>query len=126
MAEAIASRFSLAGVTFVSAGTVATPGQPATAEAQEVMAELSVDLSPHRARRIESLVALEPDLVFAMEPHHISSALARVPSWQGRVSLLDPSGVPIVDPYGRSLSTYRTIRDTIAAAVESAADGWVP
>lgn len=102
--------------TVVSAGTMATPGLPATETMQAVGSERGLDLAEHRARPISEVP--RPDWVLGMELHHLVSARSTFPDLPAdRILLLDaPRSVP--DPYGRDRSSYEASADQIDAALE--------
>lgn len=119
MAEYIArDRFDTAEFTFESAGTYARPGYPATEHAQSAALEIGVDISAHRARRIDDVA--QPDLVLGMDQSHLITARRTFPDLErGTILLLDhPS--EIADPYGYDLETYRVARDAVVNALERA------
>ncbi len=124
LAEGIARHLAGAElVGFSSAGTHALVGRPATPEAVEVAAEIGVDLRSHRARSLEAAGADLPTAVFGMEEFHLEAARRR---WADvPVEMLDPSGHPIADPYGRPLTDYRQTRGAIEAAVRLRLDEWL-
>lgn len=124
LAEAFANSLDVPGFVFVSAGTIAMPGQPASLLTVEVAAELGLDLGPHRARDISELGAIEPQAVFGMEHHHVAAVLRGFPEWEGRVHMLDPTNETIADPYGRSIARYREARDHIAASISARDADW--
>ena len=100
---------------FASAGTIALTGNPASATAITVGAELGVDLSSHRATHLTANVLAETDLVYAMEDEHIGSVLALDPG--ARVRLLSPAGAPMPDPYGGDHFEYERSYNLIGAAL---------
>ena len=118
MAEALArNRFDRDGLRFTSAGTHAKPGGAATGSAIAVMAELGIDLDDHRSRALADLMALRPDVVFVMTKEQRSRVRSMYPELADRVSLLDPGGSAIADPYGGDIATYRSARDVLKAAL---------
>ena len=103
----------LTGLTIESMGLAASPGDPATPEAAEALAELSLDLSAHRARQASPEDLLNADLIVCMtRSHQIILEGAGIPTDKIRVL-----GVGIPDPFGGTLDDYRTCRDAIAAAL---------
>ncbi len=120
MAEALAR--SLVGdgsVTFTSAGTYASVGEPATSTAVEVTAELGVDVSHHRATALDHAMRADPDEVYVMTARHLADVRAWYPELADRVELLDPEGRDILDPYGLDAATYREARDHIIRSLEA-------
>jgi protein-tyrosine-phosphatase len=125
MAEAIAAaRHPAPGVVFESAGTGALGGLPASDHALIALEEMGVSAVDHRSRVLPLRFEEPPDLIYVMEHHHRDELTRRYPDLATRVELLDPDRMPISDPYGRDLATYRTARDHIAAAVAARAGEW--
>ena len=120
MAEAIARDLlgDGSGVTVRSAGVAAGEGYPATAEAQEAMKRMGLDLSAHRSQPVTRELIDGSDVIFAMTDGHRRDMLALDPSAAARVFLLDPGGGSIPDPIGMPLEDYvdtaRVLRDLIA------------
>ncbi|HUU60902.1 MAG TPA: low molecular weight phosphatase family protein [Acidimicrobiia bacterium] len=112
------------GTTFESAGLDALDEAPATPHALAVAAEVGVDLGGHRARQATREMVERADYVYVMTRSQ-GEALARMGSPGGdRVTLLDPAGEDIPDPYGEDPSAYRRVRDRIRAAVEVRLGEW--
>jgi len=112
------------GVTFESAGLYALDGAPATPHALAAAAEVGVELGAHRARSVTAEMVEGADRIYAMTRAQ-AEALARLgPGVAKRVTLLDPSGEEISDPYGADLGTYRLVRGRIRAAVEARLEYW--
>jgi protein-tyrosine-phosphatase len=97
--------FDSASFTFLSAGTHAISGSPATGTMMRVAADLDLDLSSHRATPLSECG--QPDLVFGMEQHHLVAARSQFPALDvSRIRLLDHPNA-ISDPYGLDLEAYR-------------------
>ena len=112
------------GVASESAGLYALDGAPATPHAQAAAAEAGVDLSAHRARSITRDIVEAADRIYVMTRLQ-AEALGRVLGEAGRrVSLLDPAGGDIPDPYGGDLDAYRAARDRIIDAVAGRLEEW--
>jgi protein-tyrosine-phosphatase len=98
-------------VEFVSAGTAAWDGQPASAGAREAAARVGLDLSAHRSQRATSGLVRSADLILVMEREHARAAEA-LGADPGRVHLLsewsEPGepALPVSDPFGGSLEAY--------------------
>ena len=122
MAEALLRR-ELGDITVESAGLGALVGYPASEYSRELMAEVDIDISSHRARQIHPDMVAEADLVLVMELRHkraIDDADAtargkvhRLGEWQNR---------DIADPYRKERSAYETafadIREGVTSWVE--------
>lgn len=96
-----------------SMGLAAYDGQLPTEQAIEVMRELDVDISDHKARRVMLQDLQEADLCYVMTLSHKNILLEALPELEDRILVLD-----IPDPYGRSVTTYRTCRDEMKAFFE--------
>lgn len=102
---------------FASAGTHAVSGDGATHRMQVVASEMDLDLSLHRATSLDEQT--RPDVAFGMEQHHLIAVRERFPDLDAsRIRLLDHPNA-IVDPYGLSLSDYRTTAVHIREALAS-------
>lgn len=113
MAEAFARRL---GVVATSAGVAALAGEPATPRTIEVMAEIGVDLGPHRATPLAAVTVL-PEKIYVMAGGHADRIRREYPELAELVELLDPAG-EIDDPWQGDIDLYRQTRDRIERAVE--------
>lgn len=104
-------------LSFHSAGTHAVPNRPATATAVDVVAELGIDLSGHRAAPLDRAVDQQPDRVYVMTVAQQVEVLSRFPNLDDHLTLLDPTGIDVADPYGLDVRAYRTARDHVLEAV---------
>lgn len=108
-----------------SAGLAATEGQAAPRQVVQVMAEIGLDLSGHRARKVSDALLAESDRVLVMELAHLHRLEARFPD-HGRPAFLLGSWageVEIGDPYGSwFLGSYRRTRDLLRVAVDRMLD----
>jgi protein-tyrosine phosphatase len=98
-------------VTVSSAGTDAFHGNQATAFAIQAMKHYGIDISDHRARRLNRSMVAEADLILAMEQYHIKTIRAMQLFGAGKVHLLgrfDNSRKPydVSDPIGGGLDLY--------------------
>ena len=117
-----------------SAGTSAMPRMRASEEGVELLARRRIDLTRHRARRLDAEMVRAADHVFAMTADHARAAAALAPAAADRIELLDPDGRDIADPIGGSLEVYRecvaalerAIRLRIALFVGDGARGGAP
>lgn len=106
---------------FAGAGTMTVPGRRASDGALVAMAEVGIDLRPHRSRDLWSL-DLSESVVYALHRDHLAEVQQRRPTVTA--SLLDPRGHSIPDPYGMDLDAYRLIRDVITEAIELRSAEW--
>jgi protein-tyrosine-phosphatase len=116
----------LAGTpTFVgSAGTDAPVGGPAAANAVEVMREVGLDLTRHRAQQLSLAMIEAADLVLVMEEYHRQRAIELAPDAAARTKLLlsfVDRDEKVDDPIGFSVECYRLTRDTMKPALERVA-----
>ncbi len=110
-----------AGWKIGSAGLAAADGLAASIEAVEALAELDIDLAPHRSRWLTRAMIDTADLVVVMTNRQACEIRRRFPEAGERVSLLTSfapgGGGDIADPIGSDLATYRRIRDQIDEAL---------
>jgi glycine hydroxymethyltransferase len=102
----------------LSAGVSTYPGQPPSAHAVEVLAELGVDISQHRSRPLSEKVIDEADWIIAMTRSHLDSIIYLFPRAAEKVYLLrefEPgaTSLDVADPIGMGLEAYRAARDII-------------
>jgi protein-tyrosine-phosphatase len=103
-----------------SAGTWAEDGLLASTYSREVAAELGLDLSMHRAQRVDGDMVEAADLIVCMTRSQVDALKAEFPEHGKRIVLLSGlSGVgyDVPDPYGGPRSGYdamlRELRDLI-------------
>ena len=92
-----------------SAGTWAEDGFPAAQHSRDILAEQGLDLSQHRARRVDADLLAQADLVLCMTSAHREALQAEFPQFASRLALFSAmAGVPydIADPYGGPRSGY--------------------
>jgi len=105
-----------------SAGTHALHGQPAEAPAVAVMASRGIDISAHRARRLNKRMLKAADLVLVMEEMHlrfVRRLLLFGHRHAYRLGRFDPDGVvnDIPDPIGGDEQAYVASAAMIAACL---------
>lgn len=101
-----------------SAGICAQDGAPAHPLAVELMWQLDIDISEHRARQLSRWMMREADLVLTMERAQQQFVQRRFPSVAHKVEqLAAPGGIDIPDPYGRGLPAFQLALQLIRAAV---------
>jgi protein-tyrosine-phosphatase len=115
LAEAmLRSRAAAAGrgdLEFVSAGTGAWDGAPASEGSYLVALENGLDLSGHLARQLTADLVAEADLILGMSPHHVERAASL--GGAGKAQLLgsfagrEGSDAEVGDPFGGDLDVYR-------------------
>ena len=110
------------GFDAASAGTSAWEGQPASPLAVEVLADIGVDLSGHRAKRLTGELVDASDLIVVMAGEHGEAVRAMNSSAADRViplGGLDPCRIEpdVRDPIGGSREIYVESRDEIEGLV---------
>lgn len=98
-------------VELSSAGTAASPGQPASEGTRRIAAADGFDLSAHRSRSVSAEMARAADFVFVMSPAHRAAVEALgVPRQQVHVLSEWPEPgepeLPVFDPFGASFEAY--------------------
>ncbi len=106
----------------VSAGVLAFPGAPASAEAVAALREKGIDLSGHRSRPVTRDLVEQADLIVAMTAGHRDELRRRFPAAADRIRLLHAFGTQAVeadvsDPIGQSMDVYRHVRDEIDSSL---------
>lgn len=90
-----------------SAGIKALVGEPAAQESQQLMQEIGIDISMHRARQISLDIVSDSDLILVMEDFHKEKIEFIFPHSRGRVHLLGKwSGFEVSDPYQESIEVF--------------------
>ncbi|MFU0800097.1 MAG: low molecular weight protein arginine phosphatase [Xylanivirga thermophila] len=105
-----------------SAGIYATEGDRATLQAIEVMNELDLDLTGHRACRLTPELVQNANLILTMTNDQKMLIKIMEPSAMGKVYTLkefagyeDPD---ILDPFGQDVETYRRCAWDIGEALK--------
>ena len=93
-------------------------GEGANPNAVAVMRELGIDISAHRAKRLEAEEITGYDIFAVMSPSQLA-LLSQCGVNPDRITIL---GGGIHDPYGYGVETYRMTRDALKAAVEKLID----
>ena len=95
------------GVVVASAGIAAWGGGKASVGAIEAMQEQGADLSAHASQPLTENLVQQADLIWTMTAAHRSNILALFPEAGGRVAMLSPDRLDVIDPIGGTLETYR-------------------
>ncbi len=102
-----------------SVGLQARAGDSAHPVMVELLEGQGLDLSPHRATLFVRSMALQYDLILAMEPSHVRAIQARAPELSGRVQLMGRWSVgPISDPIGEPLASFERCVAQLARSVD--------
>ncbi len=105
-----------------SAGTQALAGQPASADAIRALAEIGIDLTPHRSRLLTLPIIEAATMIVPMTRQHHDILLAWRPAARDKIFLLRHfdgrrRDDDLDDPIGGTLDTYRACRDAIKACL---------
>ena len=111
------------GITVESAGLGALVGHPASDYSVELMAEMGIDITGHRARQIHPDMVRDADLVLVMEAGHKRAIDDADPSARGKVYRLGEwQDRNIDDPYRQARVAYEEALEDIEAGVASWAE----
>ena len=124
MAEALLKRALRGqdGITVESAGLGALVGHPASEYSQELMLEMGLDISEHRARQIHPDMVRDADLVLVMEAGHKRAIDDADPTARGKVHRLgDWQDADVDDPYRKPKEAY----EKAVADIEEGVRLWV-
>lgn len=107
-----------------SAGTFAWEGHPASALAVEVLDEVGVDITGHRARHLSRDMIETADAIVAMAREHMAEVIRLVPAAKSKVIVLgdlDRSrrSADIDDPIGGDKELYTRVRDEISGLIDN-------
>ena len=94
-----------------SAGTDALHGNQATVFALQAMQPYGIDISDHRARRLNRSMVVEADLILAMEQYHLKIIRGMQLFGAGKAHLMsrfdsDKKPYDVPDPMGGELDLY--------------------
>jgi len=108
----------IAHVSVSSGGTWATDGRPVEENAEWVARSQGVDLSLHRARKLNVNLIDEADLILVMEDAHVDSVRKNYPSASDRLFIIKEFGPrapggKVADPMGASLEVFQTCYDEL-------------
>ncbi len=107
--------FAQSGHLFDSAGLMAVEGMPASPEAIAVLAEIGIDLLPHRAKLFRPEMVDKADLILTMTGPHRQWIINQLPNAEGKVfslaEFVGASDRDIMDPFGGDRGTYALTRD---------------
>ncbi len=91
----------------ISAGVSAMGGDPASHGALQAIRNFQASLDHHASTQLNSDLVDQADLILAMGQRHRSVIVSQWPSTAIKVSMLDPDGGEIVDPFGGPLEAYQ-------------------
>ena len=122
MAEALLQRALRGqdGLTVESAGLGALVGHPASEYSQELMVEMGLDISEHRARQIHPDMVRDADLVLVMEARHKRAIDDADATARGKVyRLCEWQDRDIDDPYRQPKAAFADALEDIEEGVAS-------
>jgi len=109
-------------VTYHSAGIRALDGMRMDTTMENLLRERGIGPKSHQSRRLNARLVREADLILVAERNQISSVEQIEPTSRGKVFTLGNwEGVDVVDPHGKTESSYRTT----LTLIERLATGWI-
>ena len=102
-------------IEVLSYGIAAIEGQPASANAIEVMKMQGIDLGNHKAK-LFTQSASEADLILTMTQGHKDFIVNKFPKTKGKVFLLGEftdDNMEITDPFGQQINAYDKVAEEI-------------
>lgn len=119
------ARLSEFGFGLRSMGVFATAGAGASPHAVSALAERGIDLAGHRSSPAILEDVLAQDRVYCLTASHREALrLLLPPGKDAHVSLLDPEGRDVPDPFGGTLEEYARCARRIEELVELRLDEW--
>ena len=115
MARHIFEQEGLEGYEFVSSGVAAMEGWGATREVGEVLEEMGLDISTHRAQYVAKELLDECSHIFAMTKDHVDTLRRRFGD-SDKIHLLSEFAEAegdVQDPYGMGLPVYLECREVL-------------
>ena len=111
------------GVVVTSAGVAAWSGGKASDGALAAMAEIGCDLSGHGSQPVTENLVRQADIIWTMTASHRAAILSQFPEAGGRVAVLSPDRLDVLDPIGGPVATYRKcaqqIREHLLARLDT-------
>ncbi|WP_454726791.1 MULTISPECIES: low molecular weight protein-tyrosine-phosphatase [Cupriavidus] len=122
MAEGLFKQ-ALPDTNVISAGLGALAGQPADPHAVDLMRELGIDISSHRAQQIGRNMATRADLILVMDNAQRQELQRLHPATTGRVFRMgELNKFDVPDPYREDRPAFENALRLIQRGVEA----WVP
>jgi protein-tyrosine-phosphatase len=87
------------------------------------MAEIGCDLSGHGSQPVTENLIRQADIIWTMTASHRAALLSQFAEAGGRVALLSPDRLDVLDPIGGPVATYRKcaqqIREHLLARLDT-------
>jgi len=127
MAEAIANHLAQQNnladkLIFTSAGTGAWDGCPASPNALDAVKAYGIDLSRHKAKRVNAELVKQADLILTMTHGHKAQLAALFPACRDKLytlyEYLGDKTRNVDDPFGGNLAVYQACAAELKQAIE--------
>mgnify|MGYP000082493053 CR=1 FL=1 len=113
------------GVSVISAGVAATPGQTASRETVASLKKKGANLKNFQSTQLDEELLEQSDIVIALSSSHAHVLKQLLPNAAEKVSLLtdfiDPEeglvGADVPDPFGMSHEAYEEVAEVIQLAI---------
>ncbi len=106
------------GYTIDSAGIVGLINHPADDKAIKVMADIGIDISNHRGKRLNDKLIAEFDLILVMTQRQVAEMERQWSFSRGRVFRIGHwQGIDVADPYRLDESVFVEARNNIQDSV---------
>ncbi|MBI4652085.1 low molecular weight protein arginine phosphatase [Candidatus Desantisbacteria bacterium] len=126
MAEGLAYKFISPekNIIFMSCGTCAYYGIPASIEAQRVMKSRGIDISSHRSQPVSHDLVNKAECIFGMTKEHTDYLKMNFPECKNKLFLLkdftEDKDKNIHDPIGLSYEEYSQCADELERCLKKA------
>lgn len=122
MAEGLLKQ-ALPEVNVMSAGLGALTGNPADAHAIDLMQELGVDITGHRAQQLSRAITTHADLILVMDNAQRQDIQHLHPATTGRVFRIgELAKFDVPDPYREARPAFENVLQLLQRGVQA----WVP
>lgn len=106
------------GYTLISAGVSTAGAMPASENAILASRELGFDLESHLSQKVTKEMVETVDKIYIMEGRQAEALRELSDQGVGKIEILDPNGMDIIDPAGGALEDYRMCASKIESAVK--------
>lgn len=122
MAEGLLKQ-ALPDANVISAGLGALVGRPAEGHAVELMQEIGVDITGHRAQQLSHAMTTSADMILVMDRDQRLEIQQLLPATTGRVFRIgELAKFDVPDPYREARPAFENVLRLIQSGVEA----WVP